>query len=99
MTNEKTLKNGELTIALAGRLDTMTAPELEAELGEALEGAEKVAFDLADLEYMSSAGLRILLSTQKKMMAKGGSVVVRNANETITEIFEVTGFSDILTIE
>ncbi len=88
----------ELTIALEGRLDTMTAPDLEAELTANLAGVESLVFDLAKLEYISSAGLRVLLSAQKTMN-KQGSMVVRNASEEVKEIFEVTGFSDILSIE
>ena len=98
MTITKTLNGSALTIALSGRLDTATAPQLEAELKEALPGMEHLALDFAALEYLSSAGLRVLLAAQKQMN-KQGDMVVRNVNETIAEIFEVTGFSDILTIE
>ena len=92
-------KNGTaLTLALEGRLDTMTAPQLEAELKSALPGVEVLTFDLEKLEYISSAGLRVLLSAQKTMN-KQGTMKVTHANEMILEIFEVTGFSDILTIE
>jgi len=92
-------KNGSaLTVALEGRLDTMTAPELETALNSALEGVEELTFDLEHLEYISSAGLRVLLSAQKTMNRQG-SMKVLHANEIIMEIFEVTGFSDILTIE
>ncbi len=93
------IKNANaLTIALEGRLDTMTAPQLEAELKSALPGVESLIFDLKNLEYISSAGLRVLLSAQKTMN-KQGTMKVIHANEMILEIFEVTGFSDILTIE
>ncbi len=92
-------KNGTaLTLALEGRLDTMTAPQLEAELKSALSGIKALTFDLEKLEYISSAGLRVLLSAQKTM-SKQGTMKVIHANEMILEIFEVTGFSDILTIE
>ena len=92
-------KNGNaLLIALEGRLDTMTAPELETTLKDALIGTEELTFDFEKLDYISSAGLRVLLSAQKTMNTQG-SMKVRNANEIIMEIFEVTGFSDILTIE
>ncbi|MCR5735556.1 MAG: STAS domain-containing protein [Lachnospiraceae bacterium] len=92
-------KNGtSMTVALEGRLDTTTAPELESELRESLDGIEELVFDLKSLDYISSAGLRVLLSTQK-IMNKQGSMKVTGANEDIMEIFEVTGFSDILTIE
>ena len=87
-----------LEIALEGRLDTTTAPQLDDELKTALAGVTKLDFDLSKLEYISSAGLRVLLSAQK-VMNKQGEMVVKNVNEEIKEIFEVTGFVDILTIE
>ena len=98
MTIEKTLNGTELTINLIGRLDTTTAPQLEAELKQNISGVEKLVLNFAALEYLSSAGLRVLLATQK-VMNKQGEMIIRNVNETIAEIFEVTGFSDILTIE
>ena len=98
MTIEKTKNGNELTVALTGRLDTTTAPQLEAELKESLSGVEKLVLDFAALEYLSSAGLRVLLAAQKTMN-KQGEMIVKNVNETIAEIFEVTGLSDILTIE
>ena len=92
-------QNGnELTLKIEGRLDTSTSPQLEEELKSALDGISVLNFDLGALEYISSAGLRVLLSAQK-VMNKQGSMVVRGANEDIMEIFDVTGFSDILTIE
>ncbi len=91
----KTNENNALTFALAGRLDTTTAPQLEGELKDALDGAASLTLDLEKLEYISSAGLRVLLSAQKKM---AGKMTVTHVGETIMEIFEVTGFSDILTI-
>lgn len=92
-------KNGnQLCISLEGRLDTTTAPELEKVLDGSLDGVTELAFDMGELDYLSSAGLRILLSTQKRMN-KQGSMKVMNVNETVMEIFEVTGFADILTIE
>ncbi len=91
-------KNGsKLIMALQGRLDTTTAPELEAALKPALDGVTSLILDLAGLEYISSAGLRVLLSAQK-VMNRQGEMKVAHANEAIMEIFEVTGFSDILTI-
>ena len=87
-----------LTVVLEGRLDTTTAPQLEAELKTAVDGVEDLIFDIEKLQYISSAGLRVLLSAQK-VMNKQGSMVVRKASEEVKEIFEVTGFSDILTIE
>ena len=94
----KNSEGKELTLVLEGRLDTTTAPELETVVKENLEGIESLSFDFAKLEYISSAGLRVLLSAQK-IMNKQGSMVVRNSSEEVKEIFEVTGFSDILTIE
>ena len=93
----KTREDSALTVALEGRLDTTTAPELEAALKEALPGVGELTIDMSKLEYISSAGLRVLLSTQK-VMNKQGEMKITGVNETIMEIFEVTGFSDILTI-
>ena len=87
-----------LTIKVEGRLDTITAPKLEAELKSSISGVTTLTFDFSNLEYISSAGLRVLLSAQK-VMKKQGKMVVRNVNDTIMEVFEVTGFSDFLTIE
>lgn len=98
MTIEKIAEGKKLTIELSGRLDTTTAPKLETELKQNISGVEELVLDLAALEYLSSAGLRVLLSAQK-VMNRQGSMVVRNANEIIMEIFEVTGFVDVLTIE
>ena len=99
MLNIKTTKDGDaLTITLEGRLDTITAPSLENELNESLNGVTDLSFDLQDLQYISSAGLRVLLTAQK-VMNRQGSMVVRNASDDVKEIFDVTGFSDILTIE
>lgn len=95
----KKVKNGaELNLAVEGRLDTTTAPQLEAELKQSISGVETLVLDFANLEYLSSAGLRVLLAAQK-VMNKQGEMIIRNVNETIAEIFEITGFSDILTIE
>lgn len=88
----------KLTLALEGRLDTTTAPQLEEELKASLEGVTALEMDFRQLEYLSSAGLRVLLAAQK-VMNRQGSMVVRHVNETIHEVFEVTGFTDILTIE
>ncbi len=95
---EKTMDGSKLTMALEGRLDTTTAPQLEKELEEALDKADALALDFSKLEYISSAGLRVLLSTQKVMNRKGG-MTIRHVNDVIMEIFEVTGFIDILNIE
>ena len=98
MTISKTQNGTSLEIALEGRLDTMTAPELEAELGKSLAGADSLTLDFSKLEYISSAGLRVLLSAHKTMNAKGG-MTVTHVNEIVQEVFEVTGFAEILTIE
>ena len=98
MTITKNQNGTHLDLALEGRLDTTTAPQLEAELKQSVDGVTELALDFAGLEYLSSAGLRVLLSAQK-VMNRQGSMVIKNVNETIMEIFEVTGFSDILTIE
>ncbi len=98
MTIEKNLNGTELTVTIAGRLDTTTAPQLEAEFKQNIDGVEKLVLDFAGLEYLSSAGLRVLLQAQKTMN-KQGEMIIKNVNETINEIFEVTGFIDILTIE
>jgi anti-sigma B factor antagonist len=98
MTINKQQTGAELTLAVNGRLDTTTAPELEKELNASLNGAESLILDFSKLEYISSAGLRVLLSAQKQMSKKGG-MKVRNVNEVVQEVFEVTGFADILTIE
>ena len=91
-------KNGsDLTVTLVGRLDTMTSPQLEEELQKELDGVTNLTFDFKDIEYISSAGLRVLLSTQKHMM-KTGEMKVINVSETIMEIFNVTGFSDIMNV-
>ncbi len=98
MTINKTQNGSELTIALEGRLDTTTAPQLDEEIKSSLDGVDKLVFDMTKLEYISSAGLRVLLSAQK-IMNKQGSMVVKNVSDEINEIFEVTGFIDILTVE
>lgn len=98
MTITKNLNGTHLDLALEGRLDTTTAPKLEAELKQSIDGVTELTLDFGKLEYISSAGLRVLLSAQK-VMNRQGSMVIRNVNETIMEIFEVTGFADILTIE
>ncbi len=98
MTIKQTKDGSNLTVSIEGRLDTTTAPELETALSEALEGVTALTLDLSTLEYISSAGLRVLLSTQKKM-SKQGEMKVTGVNETVMEVFEVTGFSDILNIE
>ena len=98
MTIEKNLNGTELTMAITGRLDTTTAPKLEVEVKQSIAGVKKLVLDFTALEYLSSAGLRVLLSAQKAMN-KQGEMIIKNVNETINEIFDVTGFVDILTIE
>ena len=94
----KNLNGTSLTVALEGRLDTTTAPELEQVLKESMDGATELTMDFAKLDYISSAGLRVLLAAHKAMAKKSGMKVV-NANEMVKEVFEVTGFADILDIE
>lgn len=94
----KTFDNDALQIALEGRLDTTTAPDLESALNESINDAKELTLDFGNLEYISSAGLRVLLSAQK-IMNQQGSMKVINVRDEINDIFEVTGFSDILTIE
>ena len=98
MTINKKEQGNELELAISGRLDTTTAPQLEAELKSSIDGVTALTLDFAELEYLSSAGLRVLLAAQK-VMNKQGSMVIRHVNETIMEVFEITGFSEILTIE
>ena len=98
LTISKNVSGETAALSLEGRLDTVTAPELEAELKNTMEVISDLQLDFGKLDYISSAGLRILLAAQK-VMAKKGSMTVTHVNETIMEIFDVTGFSDILTIE
>ena len=98
MTINKTQKADTLEIALEGRLDTMTSPELEAELNKSMNDAEKLVMDFSKLDYISSAGLRVLLSAHKVMNRKGG-LKITHVNDIVQEVFEVTGFSVILDIE
>ena len=94
----KNQEGEKLTVALEGRLDTTTAPELEGALNESLTGIQALTLDFEKLNYISSAGLRVLLSAQKTMNGRDGMTLI-HVGEAISEIFEVTGFSDILTIE
>lgn len=98
LTINKTIENGKAVLNAEGRLDTTTAPELERVITEILPGLTELVLNLEKLEYISSAGLRVLLSAQKAMNIRG-KMSVSNVSETIMEIFEVTGFSDILSIE
>ena len=99
MTINKTTNGTAMTIAVEGRLETTTAPELEAVIKSEIDGITELTFDLSSLEYISSAGLRVLLSAQKTANKQGCSMKVIGANEIVKEVFEITGFSDILTIE
>ena len=98
MTIQKTENNKKITLAVSGRLDTVTAPELEAEIESVIEKADELIFDLKDLEYTSSAGLRVILKAQKEMNNRGTMKLI-HVNDDIMEVFDITGFLDILTIE
>ena len=98
MTIKKTVDGSTMCVALEGRLDTTTAPELESMLKSSLDNITELTLDFEKLDYISSAGLRVLLSAQKIMTKKGGMRII-HVNEMVMEVFEVTGFSDILTIE
>ena len=95
---EKKQSTTELNISLSGRLDTTTAPWLETELNASLPGMESLVLDFTNLEYVSSAGLRVILAAQK-IMNKQGTMVIRNVNDAIAEVFEMTGFAAMLTFE
>ena len=98
MTITKNQNGTDLELSLEGRLDTMTAPELEAELKNSMDGIESLTLDFSKLDYISSAGLRVILSAHKAMSSKGG-MKVKHVNEIVQEVFDVTGFADILTVE
>ena len=98
MTIEKKIIGDAATLIVSGRLDTQTAPELEAELDSVLSGTKELTFDMTDLEYVSSAGLRVILKAQKAMNTQG-SMKLTGVNDSIMEVFDITGFLDILTIE
>ena len=98
MTIEKKINGDAATLIVSGRLDTQTAPELEAELDSVLSGLKELTFDMTNLEYVSSAGLRVILKAQKAMNAQG-SMKLTGVNDSIMEVFDITGFLDILTIE
>ena len=97
MTINKTVNGSELTIGLVGRLDTNTSPTLETELKTALESVSGVVFDLAELAYISSAGLRVLLMAQKTMNARQGRMELAGVNDSVKHVFDITGFSPVLT--
>ena len=98
MTIEKEINAEAVTLIVSGRLDTQTAPELEKELDSILPGIKELTFDLTNLAYVSSAGLRVILKAQKAMNAQG-SMNLTGVNDSIMEVFDITGFLDILTIE
>ena len=98
MTIEKKINGVAVTLIVSGRLDTQTAPELENELDSILSGLKELTFDMTNLEYVSSAGLRVILKAQKVMNAQG-SMKLTGVNDSIMEVFDITGFLDILTIE
>ena len=98
MTIEKNINGESATLIVSGRLDTQTAPELENELDASLPGLKELTFDMTNLEYVSSAGLRVILKAQKAMNAQG-SMKLTGVNDSIMEVFDITGFLDILTIE
>ena len=98
MTIEKKINNDAATLIVSGRLDTQTAPKLENELDAVLPGLRDLTFDMTNLEYVSSAGLRVILKAQKAMNAQG-SMKLTGVNDSIMEVFDITGFLDILTIE
>ena len=99
MTIKKTVDGDKLVLDLEGRLDTTTAPQLENELKVSLYDIKELTLDMENLEYLSSAGLRVLLAAQKQMKKQQGNMVIVNVNEIIMEVFEVTGFVDIITIK
>ena len=95
---KKSLNGKELTLEISGRMDTATAPELEVIITGECTGLEKLIFELKDLEYISSAGLRVFIKAQK-MMNDQGEMIIRGANETVKEIFDITGLLSIFTVE
>ena len=98
MNINKKLDGGKLIIEIEGRVDTSTAPQLEVEIRKSLEGINELVFDFPNLQYISYAGLRVLLLAQK-IINKQGNLTVKNANQTIKEVFDVTGFADVLNVE
>ena len=98
MITSKNQDGSRLTVALDGRIDTLTAPQLESELKPLLNGITELVLDFAQVAYISSAGLRVLLATQKSMRSVGGSLMITNAVPAVREVFDITGFSDILTL-
>ena len=97
MTVEKKLEDGTLTISVSGRLDTNTAPELERELKT--DGVTGIVFDFSSLEYISSAGLRVLMAAYKAMAASGGSMRIVNSNDTVRGVFDITGLAEVFAVQ
>lgn len=95
---EKKIEGNDITLKISGRLDTTTAPELESELDSCIPHSKTLVFDMKELDYISSAGLRVILKAQK-MMNVQGNMKLSGVNESVLEVFEITGFADILTIE
>lgn len=95
----KEKKDNQLTLSLEGRLDTTTTPLLEEVVNKELDGVTKLIYDMKDLEYVSSAGLRMLLASQKKMNANKGEMVLINVQDQVKEVLEITGFLDILKVQ
>ena len=98
MTISKTIDGSKLVVKVSGSLDITTSPELQQELDASLDGVESLAFDFSELDYISSAGLRVLVSTHKKMYKKGG-MVITGVNESVMDVFDITGLADSFTIE
>ena len=98
MTIDKSVNGSKTQLKISGRLDTSTAPELETTINNCLSGVEDLVMDFEGLEYVSSAGLRVILKAQK-IMTNQGSMKIINVNDTIMEVFDITGFADVLTIE
>lgn len=96
---EQERQENKLTLKISGRLETSTAPELQMIVDRELEGITELRMDIKELEYVSSAGLRVLLAATKKMKAKEGSMTIHHANEEVMEVFEITGFKEILDIK
>ena len=99
LTIEKKQENGILTITPEGRIDNSTAPQLDAQVKESLEGVTKIVFEFEKVTYISSSGLRVMLNFHKSMEEKGGELIVRKPAELVKGVFDVTGFTDVLTIE
>lgn len=94
----KDLKNGKLVLSVSGRLDTVTSPRLQAEIDSSIVGVNELVFDFAALDYISSAGLRVLLAANKRLASVNAKMAISGANSVVREVFEMTGFSDIFTL-